>query len=153
MKQLLITWQRLINTQGNTCPRCQGTGEAVERAVERLRLTLEPLGVSPVLERHELDEATFRDQPSESNRIWIAGKPLEDWIEGQTGSSPCCNECGDNECRTVEVEGTVHEVIPEDLLVRAGLKAGLSLLESGSQKASPIAGDARPACCRGGGCC
>ncbi len=152
MKQLPIVWQRLVNTQGNTCPRCQGTGEEVQRAVERLRLMLEPLGVTPALERRELDEATFTNQPSESNRIWIAGKPFEDWIEGQTGSSQCCNECGDNDCRTVEVEGTIHEVIPEDLLVRAGLKAGISLLESGAQAAGPHAGDARPACCSGG-CC
>ena len=46
-----------------------------------------------------------------------------------TGSSPCCNECGDNECRTVEVDGQVHEAIPQELLVRAGLIAASRMLD------------------------
>jgi len=44
-------------------------------------------------------------------------------------------------------------VIPEELLVRAGLKAGIRLLEPepGSQAA---AGSGKPAsCCGSGGCC
>ena len=129
MKQLSIVWQRLVNTQGNTCPRCQGTGEEVQRAVERLRLMLEPLGVSAVLETRELDEATFMNQPSESNRIWIAGKPLEAWIEGRAGSSQCCDECGDNDCRTLEVDGQSYEVPPQAWLVRAGIIAASRLLD------------------------
>ena len=36
MKTLSIVWQRLVNDQGKTCPRCQGTGDAVRHAVERL---------------------------------------------------------------------------------------------------------------------
>lgn len=153
MKQLPILWQRLVNTQRNTCPRCQGTSEEVQRAVERLRLMLEPLGISPALEMRELDEATFREQPSESNRIWVDGQPLEAWLDGQTGASRCCDECGDQDCRTLELEGQSYEVIPEELLVRAGLKAGIRLLEPepGSQDA---AGSGKPASgCGSGGCC
>lgn len=129
MKTLPIVWQRLVNMQGHTCPRCQGTGDEVARAVGRLKDTLEPLGVEPVLTTTELDETAFLAQPSESNRIWIAGKPLEEWLEGQTGSSRCCNECGDNECRTVEVAGNTYEVIPEDLLVRAAVIAATRMLD------------------------
>ena len=129
MKSLPIVWQRLVNTQGHTCPRCHGTGEEVVRAVERLKAALAPLGVEPVLKTVELDEGAFQAEPSESNRIWIGGKPLEEWLDGQAGSSRCCNECCDNDCRTVEVGGKSYEVIPEDLLVRAGVIAGTRMLD------------------------
>jgi len=81
---------------------------------------LKPLGVIPKLEIKEIDEGTFLKDTLQSNQIWIAGKPLEYWLGGQTGKSACCNECGDNDCRTVEVAGESYEVIPEELLVRAG---------------------------------
>ncbi len=129
MKTLPIIWQRLVSSAGTTCPRCHGTGEEVQRAFERLKYALESLGVEPTLEVRELDQSTFESSPTESNRIWIAGKPMEDWLEGQAGSSQCCNECGDNECRTMEVGGETYEVIPEQLLVRAGLIAATSMLD------------------------
>ena len=129
MKTLSIVWQRLVNTQGKTCPRCHGTGDEVQRAVERLKAALLPLGVEPKLETVELSEATFLAQPSESNRLWIAGKPIEEWLDAQAGSSRCCNECGDNDCRTVDVGGKTYEVIPEDLLVRAGVIAATRMLD------------------------
>lgn len=129
MKTLKIVWQRLVNAKGNTCPRCLGTGDEVERGVKRLTLALEPMGIVPVLEKRELEEAAFLDQPSESNRIWVAGKPLEDWLGGQTGASRCCDECGDNDCRTIAVGGKTYEVVPEELLVRAGLIAGTRMLD------------------------
>lgn len=93
----------------------------------RLAYALEPLGVQPTLEMHEIDQATLERNPTESNRIWIAGKLMEDWIKGKVGSSQCCNECGDNDCRTMEAGGTSHEAIPESLLVRAGLITATSL--------------------------
>jgi hypothetical protein len=129
MKILPIVWQRLVNAEARTCPRCEGTGAAVVRALDRLAAALAPLGVEPRLETTELDETAFRARPLESNRIWIAGKPLEEWLEAKSGSSRCCNECGDNECRTVEVGSSTYEVIPEELLVRAGVIAASRLLD------------------------
>ena len=128
MKPLPIVWQRLVNTEGRTCPRCHGTGDEMLGALDRLRAALAPLGVEPQLESVELNEAVFLTRPSESNRIWIAGKPLEEWLGGQTGSSRCCNECGDKDCRTVEVAGQTYEVIPEELIVRAGVIAASQML-------------------------
>ncbi len=127
MKILPIIWQRLVSVGGTSCPRCQGTQDEVQRAVERLKVALEPLGVMPVLEIRELDETRFQSNPAESNRIWIAGTPMEDWLEGNVGSSRCCNECGDNDCRTLEIEGKSYEVIPEKLIVRAGLIAATKM--------------------------
>lgn len=129
MKFLPIVWQRLVSSLGSTCPRCQGTQEEVQKAIERLKIALEPLGMQPTLEILGLDQATFRHSPSESNRIWIAGMPMEYWIEGKAGSSRCCSECGDNDCRTLELGGATYEVIPEQLLVRAGLIAATTMLD------------------------
>lgn len=126
MKTLPILWQRLVSG-GETCPRCAGTGDEVERACQQLRQQLVPLGIEPVLETREIDEAAFRANPSESNRVWIAGKPMEEWVNATVGSSPCCSVCGDNECRTVDVGGTNYEVVPVALLVKAGLIAALTI--------------------------
>ena len=80
-------------------------------------------GIEPRLEIREIDEQSFKAKPSESNRIWIAGKPIEEWLGASVGSSCCCSVCGTSECRTVEVEGTTFEAIPETLFVRAALIA------------------------------
>lgn len=129
MKTLPIFWQRLVSEQGTTCPRCHSTGEELQRAVQKLKLALEPLGVTPELLVKEIDNASFRQDTLQSNQIRIAGHTIEHWLGGQTGSSQCCNECGDNECRTVELGGQRYEVIPEELLVRAGVIAAARLLD------------------------
>jgi hypothetical protein len=71
-----MLWKRLVK-EGGTCPRCGSTQENVAGAVEKLEAALRPLGIEPVLETLAIDESTFQANPSESNRIWIAGKPLE----------------------------------------------------------------------------
>lgn len=140
MKELTITWQRLIDSTGSTCPRCAGTHQQVQQAVDRLRAALEPLGVRPVLEMREIDPATFLQQPDQSNRIWVGGRPLEDWLGARSGSSQCCDACGDAECRTLEIDGTSHEVVPEALLVRAGLIAASQLFDPTLSTPEPARG-------------
>ena len=140
MKELAITWQRLIDSTGSTCPRCAGTHQQVQQAVDRLRAALEPLGVRPVLEMREIDPATFLQQPDQSNRIWVGGRPLEDWLGARSGSSQCCDACGDAECRTLEIDGTSHEVVPEALLVRAGLIAASQLFDPTLSSPEPARG-------------
>ncbi len=140
MKELTITWQRLIDSTGSTCPRCAGTHQQVQQAVDRLRAALEPLGVRPVLETREIDPATFLQQPDQSNRIWVGGRPLEDWLGARSGSSQCCDACGDAECRTLEIDGTSHEVVPEALLVRAGLIAASQLFDPTLSTPDPTRG-------------
>lgn len=129
MKALPIVWQRLV-THGATCPRCADTGDALQGAVQALTEALAPLSMFPELELLELDEASFQAEPSASNRIWIAGKPMEDCLQGPVGSSPFCSVCGDAECRTVAVDGQTFEAIPQELLVKAALIAALTLYSS-----------------------
>ncbi|MCE6950849.1 DUF2703 domain-containing protein [Cereibacter sphaeroides] len=130
MRTLPIIWQRLVSADGTTCPRCRGTGEEVRRAVARLRPMLEPLGIAPGLQVKEIDEASFAADTLQSNQILIAGQPLDAWLGGRTGSSRCCDQCGDNECRTLELEDQAYEVIPEELILKAALKAASALATS-----------------------
>lgn len=128
MKPLEIIWQRVVNSEGKTCDRCSATHAEIQRAVAKLRESLRPLGIEPQLEIREIDELAFRAKPSESNRIWIAGKPMEEWLGASVGSSPCCSVCGTSPCRTVKIEGTTFETIPEKLFLKAALVASSRLV-------------------------
>ncbi len=137
MKVLQIRWQRLVNEQGQTCDRCGTTEKAVEDAIQKLKSSLKHLDINVVLEKKVLTPSTFSKDPLESNRIWIAGVPLEEWLSATTGQSQCCSTCGDSECRTVMVDGKSYEAIPAELIVKAGLLAGAKLLD----------GEPRDVCC------
>ena len=76
-----------------------------------------------------ISQASFQTDPSESNRVWIAGRPMEEWLGARVGSTPCCSVCGDSECRTVEVGGTTFEAVPEQLFIRAALVAASTLVD------------------------
>lgn len=141
MKTLPIVWQRLVSV-GQTCLRY--TGDEVERACAQLRRQLRPQGIEPVLETREIDENSFRDNPAESNRVWIAGRPMEAWLGASVGSSRNCAVCGDAGCRTVAVDGATYEVVLEALLVKAGLIAALTMIAG--QLALPAPLDEGPHC-------
>jgi hypothetical protein len=129
MKSLPIVWQRLVSPGGQTCDRCDATYQEMQRAVGKLTQVLRPLGIEPILETRQIDEKSFRANPSESNRIWIAGRPMEEWLGANVGRSRCCSVCGGSECRTLEVGANTFEVIPEELVLKAALIASSHLLE------------------------
>ncbi|MGA9844950.1 MAG: DUF2703 domain-containing protein [Nitrososphaeraceae archaeon] len=79
---LKIKWKRLIS-EGETCPRCGSTEEALRKAVSTLEQSLAPLGIEVILEKEELSVTEFKKDPLQSNRIWINNRLLEDWIEGR----------------------------------------------------------------------
>lgn len=128
MKTLAMTWQRLV-TNGETCPRCDGTHQQMQHAFDKLKEALRPLGIQPTLEVKAIDDASFRSNPAESNRIWIAGKPMEEWLGASVGSSQCCSVCGTSVCRTMAVGSTTFETIPEALIIKAGLMAAADMLD------------------------
>ena len=100
-------------------------------------------GIEPVLQTEELDEATFKTNSAESNRVWIQGRPLEDWLGAEVGMSRCCDACGDSDCRTIEVGGRVYDTIPEDQIVKAGLIAASLMI---GPSASELAQEAASCC-------
>ena len=127
MKTLNILWQRLVTPEGATCERCGGTQAAIARVIPKLQEALRPLGIEPVLEAREIALDAFKGMPSESNRIWIGGRSIEDWLSASVGTSTCCSACGGAACRTLEVGAETFEAIPEALILKA---AAFTLNES-----------------------
>lgn len=101
----------------------------MREATETLRQVLAPLGIEPQLQVADIEEEAFTASPLESKRIWIAGRPMEDWLAGSVGSSQCCSVCGDSDCRTLQIQGTSYEAIPANLLVKAKLLAAAELVD------------------------
>jgi hypothetical protein len=153
MRPLKIIWQRLVTSRGETCDRCGGTFAALQRAVTKLKNVLRPLDVEPILETVELTQESFSRDPSASNRIWIAGRPLEEWLGARVGRSRCCSVCGEDECRTVEIEETVFETIPEHLILRAALTAAARMIAPVTEMVSSETElcSCEPVCCANGG--
>jgi hypothetical protein len=147
MKSLPIVWQRLIDARGQTCPRCGGTLDELGKATAMLEQSLPPLGIRPTLEIEEIDEESFQRDPSQSNRIWIADKPLEDWLGAQTSGSPCCSVCGDTECRTIKLGREEFEVIPAELILEAALLAASQMVRMSDSSKDVETGQH---CCSGG---
>lgn len=137
MATLPILWQRLLKN-GTTCDRCGGTQVELKKALAVFEPKLRPLGIEPVLELREIDEPTFAADPSASNRIWIAGVPLEAWLGAGVGSSRCCAACGDADCRTVTVGDATFETIPADLIVQAALRAAECMRASSDNRTSCV---------------
>lgn len=144
MIALPIMWQRLVSRQGNTCDRCEDTHWAIQRAFKTLQEVFRPLGIEPSFETRAIDEQAFKANPSESNRIWIAGRSMEEWVGAKVGNSRCCSVCGDSDCRTVEVGGATFEAIPEKLFPKAALIAAAQLLDSTTE--GPLPGGERQCC-------
>jgi hypothetical protein len=150
MKILKIEWHRLVS-DGQTCPRCGATGVEVEKAYRSLEQSLSPLGIKVVLEKHELTTGAFQQDPSQSNRLLLNGLPLEEWLGLTVGQSPCCEVCGDAECRTLKSGGQVYETIPADLIIQAGLRAASKLVnpqtaDSCCQKDAKVKNPTPPCC-------
>lgn len=127
MRTIVIEWQRLLDEQKRTCPRCSSTEQEVEKAVEELGHILATSGIAVTLTKKVVDAENFKKDALQSNKILIAGRSLEEWLGARTGQSKCCATCGDAECRTVVYAGDTHEAIPAGLIVRAGLTAAASL--------------------------
>ncbi|HEX6810766.1 MAG TPA: DUF2703 domain-containing protein [Planctomycetota bacterium] len=138
-----------MDERGQTCDRCGATETAVEEAVQKLRRSLEALGVGVVLEKTTLSPGAFREDPLESNRIWVAGEPIESWLSATSGQSKCCSTCGHSDCRTVMVDGQTYEAIPAELIIKAGLHAAARLIqgESEGECCQPADSQGKAGCC------
>lgn len=129
LKTLNIKWQRLV-TEGETCPRCGSTEQELDKAIDKLKQALLPPGFDVLLEKEELNISKFKQDPQQSNRIWINGQPIENIINGNVSQSPCCDVCGPSDCRTIEINEQIYETIPSDLIIQAALIAVNQILGS-----------------------
>jgi hypothetical protein len=119
---LSIIWQK-FSRDGQTCKRCRDTHRQLEKALSTIERILGPMAIETRLKVRQLTQAEFEENPAESNRIWVGGMPIEQWLNATVSDSSCCSVCGTLPCRTVEVDGTVFETLPERLIVEAALLA------------------------------
>ena len=103
---------------------------------------LRPLGIEPVLETREIALDAFKGMPSESNRIWIAGRSIEDWLGASVGKSTCCSACGGAACRTLEVGAETFEAISRGIplltsVATCHLSAWEAMTEGAGEKLAP----------------
>lgn len=152
---LTVSWQRLVTEDGQTCDRCGGTQEELRKAIGALRESLHPLGIEVATVEEALSTEECAADIIKSNRILIEGRPLEEWLGGEVGQSPCgscCATIGEEvDCRTVNVDGTTYEVIPAQLIVRAGLLAASQLMRAPSP--SPCCPGSAEPCETNAPCC
>ncbi|HEQ98221.1 MAG TPA: DUF2703 domain-containing protein [candidate division Zixibacteria bacterium] len=120
---LILKWQRVVDKDGKTCDRCGATEVELKKAMEML----EEKGVKAELNPAEISVEDFTKNCSESNRIWINDKPIEEVLEATVGASKCSGVCtshkADATCRTLVLDGKSYESIPAELIVKAGLMA------------------------------
>ena len=122
--ELKIRWQRLPDPVGPCCERCLRTLGEIHSAAAKLRTAFQPLGI----EVPPVEISTAASGATESNRVWINDRPLEEWLGADVGRSLCHCACGKHECRALYVGGRRYEVVPEELLLKASLMATAKLL-------------------------
>jgi hypothetical protein len=114
---LSIVWQRYAGADG-ICQSCGAAQHELDEAICTIRHALGPFGIEPRLETRSMTEAQYRAAPEQSNRIWIAGKPIEQWLNGSVWYRPWLSPC-----RIVEIDGTTHVAIPHRLILEAAILA------------------------------
>jgi hypothetical protein len=152
---LAINWQRLVTDDGETCDRCGGTQDELHKAIGLLQESLRPLGIEVSSVESPLSVEECAADIMQSNRIVIGDRPLEEWLGGEVGKSLCGSCCGaigeEVECRAVLVDGSTYEVIPAELIVRAGLLAASQMMNAPSQ--SPCCPEQTVPCDTDSPCC
>ncbi len=118
-RTITVEWRHL-DVQGQTCDRCCRTGIELAGAVEEL---------SRELSRHDIhiDYQETRLGPFEitaSNAILINGVPIENLLPDARVVRTCCASCGEllgtlTDCRALELDGTLYETLPVEIIRRA----------------------------------
>ena len=126
-KILTVEWVRLVVNE-NTCPRCNNTEDELDKAVFILENVLKPLNINLQVIKKSLSQDVFDKNPIISNRIRINNRNIEDILSGTIGESKCCSVCGENNCRTIKINGITHEVITTKIILKAALIASAELI-------------------------
>ena len=138
MKTLPIVWQRLVKAGAHLRALRLDAPARSSGRWPGSKPALRPLGIRPVLQTEALDESTFKADPSASNRIWIAGKPMEDWL----GASVGVERRAASSAATFLVghwRSTAHsfEAVPQDLVLKAAMIAAAGMIDSSRPDAGP----------------
>ena len=112
MSKLIIEWKH-YDKKGETCTRCNSTGENIKETIAELK------GVQIDYVETMLDAKDM----AQSNSVLINGVLIEE-ILGLRASHNHCGSCSclagtDTDCKTVEDKDTIYEAIPKEILLAA----------------------------------
>lgn len=146
---LTIRWKRLVlGKDKKTAPRHAATEQAVDLAFVTLQKSLAPLGVEVSLQKADVSEERFKQDPLLSNRLWINGAALEMYLpKAKTGK--VVDKKSGVAFRTVEFAGKSFRDIPADMIVQAGLIAAGESVKQALAEVQVLAAAAT----KSGGCC
>lgn len=116
MNRLNIEWRHLVE-DGNTCERCDSTGQALKQVVASLSEKCRAGG----WEINLTDTALGSDAIAESNSILLNGTPIEEILPGAAVGESHCESCCEilgsrTNCRTIEFGRLSLEAIPETFI-------------------------------------
>lgn len=120
MQTLEIEWQHL-DKAGNTCIRCNDTGEALETVVEKLKQECQNCGWDIVFKETKLSEQDI----AVSNRILFNQQAIETILPNAHAAESHCQSCCEftqnpaTQCRTIEFNNHSYESIPASLIRQA----------------------------------
>lgn len=118
MKEICIEWKH-YDKEGETCTRCNSTGDNVKAAIEAVSGDSSFTDVKISYTETKLTA----DKMPESNTVLFNGRAIEDILNG-SASENYCHSCsclagkGSN-CRTIELDDISYEVIPKELILKA----------------------------------
>lgn len=139
-KSLVILWQHTMCQSKNPCERCLTAPKEVQRAYEELHSALAKLYITVIF-----DEQT---EGQTGERILINGRVLENWLGGRLIKRQCAScpsvEGKAKEYNALELDGTAYEIIPANLIIKAGLLAASDLFT-----AEPLTPCATTTLCQG----
>jgi len=132
-KVVVLSWQRPQAAACKGCEKCGPTQAEMQKAAAQLNEKLAGRGV-----RVRVEEAVGARPGKKAivsgTNVWVCDVPLETWLGAGIGVKPCdCSSGGQSmSCKVVNLNGQSYQVIPADLVVRAGLLAADMLIEQGS---------------------
>lgn len=154
---LKIRWKRVVDTSGRTASIHAAAETEIVAAYKSLKTSLEPLGVEVVLQKAEMSQEQFNQNPLNSNRIWLNGKALEMYLpETKTGQIQDANSRV--LFRTVSFGGKSFKEVPAKMIEHAGLIAAADSMKQtmADLHAVGLVQSNGKSCCgpsSGGSCC
>jgi len=143
-KVLTIAWQHSPEKEGTKCEKCLAKKAEIQKAYESLKNSLPSLGIQVALTEEPVKTMSCGMVLSQSSKICIGGRMLEEWLGAELGPGTCGKGCtrapGEAQCVSLKLEGETYEVVPADLIVKAGLVAASDMLGPKSSKPCPKGG-------------
>lgn len=118
MNELKIEWKH-YDKEGETCTRCNNTGDNIQKALETISNDSRFNDVKIIFEETKLKE----DRMPESNTVLINGQKIEDVLSA-AASENYCHSCsclagkGSN-CKTVRYDGKIYEDLSIEMILEA----------------------------------